>query len=439
MIIKKYKSVFFSLFCLVLLLFNRSFAFALEVNYANNLGLPTPTNLETAISFWFQLAAYAAALIAIISFVIASLQLIWGGINPSLQKDAKDRMKNAAIGLFLSLASVIILKSINPSIADTDVTPVQPTTGIYYTNGSDYISAPVELSDLSAAPKGYDKLAYLCANPGRAILIWFFPKTNFNGNNSNYSGVKVVRKECNTQEPLPLEGSFRWSYESFGIYYCMGGCSETGTVCSGFMSSPRVSSETLSDPFKGKLSSVRIVNDLSNDIHYGILFHSSNDPADAGYCSDIYYSKDINKPIECFQNISVSQSSTVFVWNHKIVSDTSASGQGVDFYSEPYGWATGARAGRVSLNTNTIGTFWTGSGSSLYFSYTGIDRPSGYKQIYTNFSQRPGSVNIRGNYLLVLRSGSYCQIFFKNVYNVKSKEIYAATGNIGGVNIIPIK
>jgi hypothetical protein len=433
-----------SLLCVLLLFISRSFVFGQELNYSNILGIPTPTNLETVITFWFQIGAFVAGLIAIISFAIAGIQLTLGGVNPSLQKDAKDRMINAAIGLFVSVAAVLILRTINPAFIDIVITEPDPVAGIFYTNGSKFTPAPQSESDNSNIPNGYNNLAYRCSVSGPAILVWIFPKNNFEGNNDNYEGVKVARKECNSQEPLPEGGSFRWEYETPGVYYCMGGCNETGTVCSGNMSFAQVTSAGIVEPFRGNISSVRVVNDTQNDVHYGVIFHSSQSSDQLGTCSNFLYSTDVNKKYECFNNIPASQSSIIFAWNHTLTTNSSGntvstSGQGIDFYSEPYGWAQGARAGKYQLNTQSIDTYWTGSSTSLQFDYTGVIRPPRYKQIYTNFNQRPGSVNIKGSYIVVFRSGSYCQIFLNSIYNFRTTQMYAMVGSAGNINILPIK
>ena len=438
---KNFGIIFFV--CLFLLSVGGSPVFALETNYSNILGIPEPTSPETAINFWFQITAYISGVIAIISFSIAGIQLVWGETNPSIKKDAKERMISAVVGLFLSAAAVVILRSINPSLINVVITDLGPQTGVFYTNGSNYAPAPQSESNNSNILNGYNNIAYRCTQ-GPAILLWIFPKPNFLGNNDNYEGVKVLRKECNSQEPLPKGGSFRWEFESSGVYFCMGGCGETGTVCDGHMSFVQTVSTNIIKPFSGKISSVRIVNDIQNDIHYAAIFHSASDLGQLGSCSNFIYSSDLNKKYECFNNIPTAQLAVIFNWNHKLTTDSngniiSTSGQGVDFYSEPYGWAQGARSGKKSLNAQTIDTYWSGAASSLIYNYDGIVRPSRYKQIYTSFAQKPGSVNVKGSYILAFRSGSYCQIFSESIYNFKTTQMSAVVGSIGNINIMPVK
>jgi len=424
--------VFAALFCFV------SPVLALEItDYPNIPGFAKPTegSLETYISYIFGFLCYIAGAIAMISFAIGAVQLTMSASNPSAVKEGGDRMKGSVLGLILTLSAVVILKTINPAIVEVTTTPLPATDGIYYTNGPNYIPAPTSEANTANIVNGYETLAYQCSS-GPALLIWKYPKTNFIGSNNNYGGIKVVKKTCGQTESLSGAGSFKISYETSGIYYCSGDCSENGTICSGYMSEANSSSGVLPDALKNNLKSIRIVNDISKDLHYGIIFHDVDNPTTSGGCNKILYSTNTSKEIECFNDIYVSASATVFYWNDK---DYESSGTGADFYSEPFGWANGARAGKYSLNKSTIKSFWTGQTSTMAFSYTGINRPTEYKNLYQNFQEKSGSIKVKGNYLLVLWSGLYCQVFSKDVVNLKSTEITATGHTIDKINVIPVK
>jgi len=350
-----------------------------------------------------------------------------------LVNEGKDRIKGSILGLILTLSAVIILKTINPAIVDVNTSPLSMTDGVYYTNGPEFKSAPTSETNTANIASGYETLTYNCSN-GPVLLIWKYPKVNFQGSDENYSGVKVVRKKCGESEPLSDAKSFKWSFEIPGIYYCMGSC--TNNLCDGYMSEPTTSSGTISAPFKNNLKSIRIINDIPNDLHYGVVFHDKEDSAVVSNCSQIFYSVDKQREIECFNNPSVSASSTVFFWNDQ---EYKSSGQGINFYSEPFGWGTGARAGESFLSADTIKDRWTGQASNLSFNYYGITRPTEYKNIYKSFQSRPGSIKVNGNYLLVLWKQSFCQIFFKNIFNLKSTEISNVSGSINKIDVIPIK
>jgi len=426
-----------SLISLSILLFvlNSPFAFALEVSYPDIPGLtkPVENDLPSYIAYLFGFGTYIAGIIAIISFAIGAVQLVMSASNPSLSKDAKDRMLSSIFGLILTLSAFVILQTINSKFVTPTLTVLPGGEGIFYTNGSDYKPAPQSEADTENIPEGYKKLIYRCSD-GPILLIWKFPKINFEGNDKNYEGVTVVRKKCGEEESLSETKSFKISYESPGIYYCLSECNED--MCSGYMSGAVLSSGILSDPFKNNLKSIRIVNNLSSDINYGIIFHSKDDSTSAGDCTQPLFSKDSKKEIECFNNVLVSTSSTIFFWNNKA---PETSGQGAVFYSEPFGWAKGAESAGYFLGPKTIANYWTGEAQNMTLDYFGVERPDGYEKLYQNFQQRSGSIRVKGNYMVVLWTGSSCQVFFKDVVNLKSTEITAMGGNIDKINVVPIK
>jgi hypothetical protein len=432
---KKNIILFFLCSFISLFILNTSFVFALEINdYPNIPGIDPPTDLPTLAAYFFGFGAYIAGAIAVISFAVGAVQFSMAAASPSVAKEGKDRMIGSILGLILTISAVVILTTINPKIAEIDLTPLPATDGVYYAKGQDLKSAPTSEANTANIEKGYETLFYKCSS-GPVLLIWKYPKTNFQGNDENYSGVKVIRKTCGESESLSDIGSFKWSFETPGIYYCMGNC--TNNMCSGYMSEATASSGVLPDPFKNNLSSIRIVNDLATDLHYGVIFHGNDDHMATGECSNPLYSTNTTTKFECFTNISVSASSTVYFWNHK---DFLKSGQGVDFYSEPFGWAKGARAGEYSASAQIINNFWEKNPGSFTLNYSGIERPDGYKNLYKTFQQRMGSINIKGNYMVILWSGAQCQVFFKNINNLKSTEI-TAPGNvfIDKINVIPVK
>ena len=66
-----------------------------------------------------------------------------------------------------------------------------------------------------------------------------------------------------------------------------------------------------------------------------------------------------------------------------------------------------------------------------------------YKNIYKTFQNRPGSIDIKGDYLVALFSdnnsgGPYCQTFNQDVPNLNMQTFIAAGHSIGDVYIIPI-
>jgi hypothetical protein len=432
-VFKKKDKLLFFLILAFFLTINGSSVFALEISdfpVIPGLRAPSEDSLPSYIAYFFGLIAYLSAIIAVISFAIGGIQLIMSPANPSLAKEAKEKIKNSLIGIILTLSAVVILQTINPSIIEVQMTELPETDGIFYTNGSNFKPAPMSELNVSNISRGYRNIIYKCQT-GTPILIWKYPKTNFRGNDGLYKDVTVVKKKCGERESLSGVGSFKISYESPGIYFCLDGCN--GDMCSGFMSQPIISSNVLFEPFKDNLGGVRIVNDLSSKSRYGIIFHNKEDPTSAGNCYNPIYTEQEIKCFDSFPNFSLA-SATVFYWNYN---DYQTSGQGVNLYSEPFGWGVGARAGEISLKSQTIGSNWSEFADSLIFNYSGIERPIGYKQIYENFKQRSGSIEFEGSYIVVLWVGSSCQVFKKDVVNLKTTELLAPGAKIERIFVAP--
>jgi len=69
----------------------------------------------------FAFALSAAAVLAFGMLVMGGIQYIASAGNESILKDAKDRIWNALIGLFLALAAWLILNTINPALVSNDI------------------------------------------------------------------------------------------------------------------------------------------------------------------------------------------------------------------------------------------------------------------------------------------------------------------------------
>jgi hypothetical protein len=129
------------------------------------------------------------------------------------------------------------------------------------------------------------------------------------------------------------------------------------------------------------------------------------------------------------------------------------SGDGIEFYSEPFGWSSGAKAGKCFLSQKAGQSNFTQCSSlgavetnlvvytqDMAFDYTNVDRPQEYKQLYTNFQKRPGSIRIKGNYLVALYAQNYyCQTFYKDIPNLNEMEFTAQGNNITSISVIPTK
>lgn len=84
--------------------------------------------LTSYLSGMIKLLIAVAGSLAFVMMVIGGTQYVAGGISPSAQKTARDRITNAIIGLVLTLVSYLILLSINPKLVEFNLTlpPIVP-------------------------------------------------------------------------------------------------------------------------------------------------------------------------------------------------------------------------------------------------------------------------------------------------------------------------
>ncbi len=443
---KNYYKHFAFLYTTVLLFFlNSSFAFALETTYPSLPGFPAVTdksNLPEYVAYFFGLAIAVAAILAVIFLAIGGLRLITSISSPSAHTDAWNTIKGAILGLLLLMAAFLILRTINPDFIEPVLTPLPDVDGIFYYDGTNKLPSPMSESNTRNVPEGYDRLIYVCSS-GPSLFVWKFPETNFQG----IDGAYTQAINCGDSINITDARSFNLAFESTGIYYCMGGCSETGTICSGLMSKTNTSSGQISEPFKNNVKSVLFVNDPTQALQYGAVFHFFDDPKQSGPCSFIYNLTSTDKKRSCFNmGSSPSSSVSVFAWNYKT---PETSGAGANFYSEPWGNAVGARAGNYFLSSGNIKNYFHIPTNKIIFNYSGINRPTNYISLYQSFLQRPGSIYLEGNYLFVLNNlistndhGEklfVCQIFYSDIFNIKETEFFAKENKIENIEILPIK
>ncbi|MCX6721956.1 MAG: hypothetical protein NTY04_02095 [Candidatus Staskawiczbacteria bacterium] len=382
----KNKKLLFIFFVAAFMFLSSGFAYAaMEVVYPKIPGLITPTAscsgsncLGVYAAYIFGIFVYIAGIISVISFTMGAIGLI----NPALgsHQDAKDRMIGSIMGLVLTLASFIIIHTINPKLTVLKIASLPGTNGVFYTNGKEQKPCPEENADVSTIPQGFNNIIYCCSpdcksTSGPALLVWMFPNTGFNGTNGKYSGVDVERVTCNKK--IAISGkSFQMSFESPGVYFYL------GKDCSGYGSESVLNSQDLiQDPFKGSLKSIRIVNDTTNDLLYGAIFHKEQGLENGGTCSKPL----INATTDGCQaitggfccNVNIAASAVdVFQMNKS----PRSSGDGVSFYSEPYGWDAGANAGFYVLASTKISyPYYQEDANTMAFDYTNVDRPAAYE------------------------------------------------------------
>jgi len=439
--LKTKKKIYLFLILFSLSLTQAGFSSALETKYPPVPGLPyvitDDSGLAQYVGYFFSLAIIASGILAVIVLTIGGIRLIMSGGNPAGRKEAVDMIKGSVLGMVLVVSSFMLLRTINPALIEPSLTPLPSVEGIYYTNGADKKPAPMAEANASNRPDGYNQILYDCSS-GADLFIWKFPERNFEGIDSAF--VEAIT--CGNSTDISGAGSFKMAFKAPGIYYFL----ESG--CTGYMSGANTAGGQLSEPFKDKVKSIKIINNLQSDIRYGIIFHNTNDPSEVGACTLPYFITDLNQEEACSTAAvpeeppydgtkTLSSSATFFMWNGK---NPETSGAGVDFYSEPWGKFLGARAGKHALSQNTINGYWSAFAQNIKFkSYSG-NRPPAYKTMYANFSQRSGSMFLNDNYLAAIYSKTqFCQIFFNDVFNFKTTEFSATGNNVNAVYIIPVK
>jgi len=236
---------------------------------------------------------------------------------------------------------------------------------------------------------------------------------------------------CNSGSYNIQGESFDISFEEPGVYFYQ-------QSCDGFMSPAYdIPQDGLNKGFDKKIGGVKFVNDEDKGIYYGAIFHQAAGLKNGGLCS-----LPMTDDGSGCQTVSLANPSAVDIF--KINQDPGSSGDGVDFYSEPYGQATGSQAGFYPmLGGNQLGQSSEieedyVEAANMCFDYTGIAQPDQYQYkcdtsticsspdkpatledgvncsdtACESFQDCPGSIKIKGDYLVALYSASdYCQTF----------------------------
>jgi len=497
---KNNKKLLLLLLALCFIFFTAGSAQALELTYPDLPGLVTPSSsctgndcLSLFVSYWFGFLVYIAGFLSLISFVVGAVGLI----NPNLEahNDAKDRMKGAVLGLVLVFSSFVIMKTINTNLVNLSIAPLPGVDGIYYVNGNgDRRPVAMEVPNISQRPEGYDTLAYICTNEGTApaLLVWKYPQINYKGSDGEYAGITVIRLTCENNTTAVNGGSFKMTYETPGIYYCMGGCS--GSFCQGYMSGVVTSDQNqISEPFNSDIKGVRIVNSSSD--HYGVIFHDASGLDVGGSCSYPLINTGNSSICVPVQASDVS-SYVAFAANVFKINKNGNSGNGIIFYSKDKGWNTDSlgnrKAGSYKVENKDIKFLTEINAEDMCFEYDNVDilESEKYKcseskcggedyacesdadcydyigewcdtgiglcvaeddsllcsdQACETFQDCPGSTQILGSYLVAFYSEdsegkAYCYSSKNNIENIGSKGVIdAGKTNIKFVYIIPIK
>lgn len=198
------------------------------------------------------------------------------------------------------------------------------------------------------------------------------------------------------------------------------------------------------------IGSIKIIKD--DNIDYGAIIHAAGVYTDGGECTDIIKDEGCN-PVE----LDVAHSISVFAINAK-----NSSGDGVVFYSKPHGWSTGQNAGYYKVADSKIMETRDGyriDSDEMNFNYTNVDVVATEKYKCTGhddgevegencsfdacetFQDCPGSIEIRGDYLVALYSRQkenlYCQTFSEDAVNLNATAFKAQGQKLDHVIMLP--
>jgi hypothetical protein len=104
----------------------------------------SPATPADYISGLYRIAIYAAIIAAIIMITIAGINYAIAADNPNKQKEALGQIQDAIIGLVLILASVLLLRTINPALVSLNL------PGLNVQLGGDKLKEQQETEDKQA-------------------------------------------------------------------------------------------------------------------------------------------------------------------------------------------------------------------------------------------------------------------------------------------------
>src|SRR3989344_5815328 len=79
---------------------------------------------NTFFSRLYTVALGAAVVLAVLMIVIAGVEYTAGGITAEMKSDAKKKIVNALVGLFIVFFAWLLLKTINPQLVNTELTGI---------------------------------------------------------------------------------------------------------------------------------------------------------------------------------------------------------------------------------------------------------------------------------------------------------------------------
>jgi len=79
------------------------------------------TDLPEIINYIYRFALLACGVVAFVSILIGAVRYIFSAGNATIAGDAKDQITQALLGVLILLASVLILRTINPDLVNLNI------------------------------------------------------------------------------------------------------------------------------------------------------------------------------------------------------------------------------------------------------------------------------------------------------------------------------
>ena len=402
-------------------------------------------DLKNMVNNLFKWGIGMAGLLAAITFAVGAVQYA-----VSFHAEGKDKMFGSILGLILTLSGWIILQTINPKLTQLNFQNLPPGAGIFYVKGNEKATAPMSEADTtSVLSQGYTDIEYKCLSADYAprLLVYGYKNHQFNEGDTALGDFFMLRLTCGDRIPIGSYGSLKIEIETTGVYLCY------GNNC-GYCIGPYTSDQENipSPPFTGSgIRSLVLVNNLrgQNPTSIGVITHENPDLSQGGNCGDVNASIGRGADPTCYKVADNVNAINVFYMSQ----DAKNAGSGVTFFSEPTGWnpGPGHRPASIVVPPNDIKaptmlasgeTLWSKDPKKMTYNWgrdvagtsvseacliesslSCIDEQSTDTALccdQKNFKDRQGSMQIRGNYLVMLSSklktGSGPEKFFCHTY-----------------------
>ena len=287
----------------------------LEIKYPiiNGIEITTSTTISEYAVYFFSLSLIIAAIAAFAVLTYGGIRYLLSLNNPTAMKDARIWISSGIIGLFIILASYLILSTINPEIVAPSISDIEPISGIYLINnqGEEYYVA-----DSKNRLKFEASSIEFISDKDRLYSVFVCSKETFNGENSteikNNGGVYSVTNVKSIY--------FLWHNPGVYLY------TKTGQVTPPPPKFLQTSVEDLKG-YDNKTKSI-MIKDVENEFSYlAILFSEPNFEGENGIGIAIS-EKDFN-----INNVTGDGISSIHV-SSVVRLDESSSGGEVTFYDD---------------------------------------------------------------------------------------------------------